>query len=53
MPPVFAFSVRREAALSVCAARKDAVIAVIDAHNSIVTELAKPQRPWCHFWVSR
>lgn len=48
--PVLGFSVNQEAAISVCEARKDAAVAVIDAHNTIATEVAKPQRPWWKLW---
>lgn len=48
--PVMAFAVKEEAAVSVCEARKDAAVAVIEAHNQLVTDLAKPQRPWWKFW---
>lgn len=47
------FSVRQEAAVSICEARKDAAIAVIDAHNTILSDLTKPQRPWWQLWGTR
>lgn len=48
--PVMTFSIRQEAALSVCEARKDAAIAVIDATNKIATDSARPPRPWWKLW---
>ena len=49
------FSVRQEAALSVCEGRKDAAVAVIDAVNSWAARLAAalatpPQRAWWRLW---
>lgn len=47
-----AFSVRQEGAESVCEARKDAAVAVIDAANAIAAQLAaalKP-KPWWRPW---
>lgn len=47
-----AFSVNQEASISVCEARKDAAVAVIDAHNDMTQQLAKDLRPkhWWAFW---
>jgi hypothetical protein len=42
--PTTQFSVNQEAALNICEARKDAAVAVIDAHNKIVTDLSKKSR---------
>jgi hypothetical protein len=36
-----AFSLRQEAALSVCEAKRDALLSAIDAHNSAVAALSK------------
>ena len=47
------FSVEQEAAISVCETRKDAAVAVIDAHNRIAADVAerlKPPRPWWRRW---
>ena len=49
------FSVRQEAALSVCEGRKDAAIAVIDAVNAYAARLAAalappPGRAWWRLW---
>ena len=42
-----AFSIRQEAALNVCEARKDAAVGVIDAGNAALGALAKPApRRW-------
>ena len=46
-----AFSLRQEAAISVCEARKDAVVAVVDAGNAALSALAKPApRRWRLPW---
>ena len=50
LKPVLAFSVRQEAATSVCEARKDAMVSVADAHNQIVRQLNAPKRPWWKVW---
>lgn len=46
------FSVRQEAALSVCEARKDAAVSVIDTANATWAALAKAlaPRPWWRLW---
>lgn len=49
------FSVRQESALSVCEARKDAAVAVIDAVNAYAARLAAAlapgaRRPWWRLW---
>ncbi len=42
-----AFSLRQEAALNVCEARKDAAVGVLDAGNAALRALAKPEpRRW-------
>ena len=41
-----AFSLRQEAAISVCEARKDAAVAVIDAADAALASLAKPAPRW-------
>ena len=46
-----AFSLRQEAAISVCEARKDAAVTVIDAGNAALASLAKPAaRRWRLPW---
>ena len=47
-----AFSLAQEAAISVCEARKDAAVAVIDAGDAAATALARPaaRRPWWRVW---
>lgn len=40
------FSVRQEAAITICEQRKDAAVAVIDAVNAIT----RPRRPWWRPW---
>ena len=48
-----AFSVRQESALSVCEARKDAAVAVIDAFDAAANRLAAalaPKKPWWSRW---
>ena len=48
-----AFSVRQEGAESVCEARKDAAVGVIDAANSILAQVAAQLRPkpwWERLW---
>ncbi len=48
MGALAAFSVRQEAAISVCEARKDAAVGVIDAANVALHALAEPpvRRRW-------
>ena len=52
MGDLAAFSVNQEASISVCEARKDAAVALIDAHNDMTRQLAKDLRPkhWWAFW---
>lgn len=46
-----AFSLRQEAAISVCEARKDAAVAVVDAGDAALAALAKPPpRRWRLPW---
>ena len=40
-----ALALRQEAALSVCNARREAVVAIVDAHRQTVTP-----RPWWKLW---
>lgn len=42
------FSIRQEAALSVCDARREAAVTVIDAVNKLLTQLS--QAPKRRFW---
>ena len=44
------FSVRQEAALSTCEARKDAAVALLDAEADALRPAAAPQRPWWRVW---
>jgi len=41
------FSIQQEAALSVCEARKDAAVSVLDAINAMLKRVAEtPRRRW-------
>ena len=45
------FSVRQEAALSTCEARKDAAVALVDAAAaSVLAPSPKVKRPWWRVW---
>ena len=43
------FSVRQEAALSTCEARKDAAVALLDAEAAALRP-PPPKRPWWRVW---
>lgn len=43
------FSVRQEAALSTCEARKDAAVALLDA-EAVALRPAAAKRPWWRVW---
>lgn len=47
-----AFTVRQEAAISICDARRGAAVATIDAANAMQAQLAKAlkPKPWWHVW---
>jgi hypothetical protein len=47
-----AFTVRQEAAISICDARRGAAVATIDAANAMQAQFAKAlkPKPWWHIW---
>lgn len=45
-----AFSVNQEASISICEARKDTAVALIDAHTDMTRQLAADLAPR-HWWV--
>ena len=44
------FSVRQEAAISTCEARKDAVVALLDAEAVALRPAPAAKRPWWRPW---
>lgn len=52
MGALAAFSVAQEAAIGVCEARKDAAVAIIDAHAaaSAALQVSLKPRPWWALW---
>ena len=44
------FSVRQEAALSTCEARKDAAVALLDAEAAALRPAPPSKRPWWKVW---
>ena len=44
------FSVRQEAALSTCEARKDAAVALLDAEAQALRPATTLKRPWWRVW---
>ena len=44
------FSVRQEAALSTCEARKDAAVSLLDAQAAALRPASRARRPWWRAW---